>query len=529
MQTTPAMTTTPAQRLKALPPAERRAFIERLTPEQRAALTATLRPPLHETTFRQFATGYLGLVYSPLMAAIADVSDGLRPTQIDDATSIRHFGCALDDLPRERLNGVVVRAGGRGGKTSRLLAPKALHAALTVPLPTLSKGEHAVALIVSSELVFAHQALSFVRGYVEASPELHGTIEGDIGTEKFTIRRPHDGKLVDVRVRAAGKGGKGGRAATLVFAGMDEACFFDAEGAAVSDVEIDRAVMQRLVPGAQRWMVSTPWVEGEGQLEHLFSADFGRHEHNLCVQAPTRALNPTWDPDRKIEAPLREQDPDNAAREIDAIPLSGGVARWFSSDALDASVVESQPQLAQYVPHRSYYAAGDFAFKRNSSALAIVEVDGSTVTLAALCERKPGRTAPLKPSEVCATFAETLKRYGVTTVYCDSHEREDVRDAMAGFGISVEPLPENNTGKLEQYKAARTVLHEGRWRMPRNARVAGQLKAVRSKAVPGGGVSIFSPKSTTGEHGDLASAVVGAIWATTTNTDYGFTRIPSRR
>lgn len=463
------------------------------------------------------------------MAAIADASEGLAPTTITDEQSLTHFGCVLAELPRTRLNGVVVRAGGRGGKTSRLLAPKSLHAALTVELPTLSHGEHAVALIVSSELIFAHQALSFVKGYIENSPELRGIIVGEVGAEKFTIRRPHDDKLVDVRVRAAGKGGKGGRGATLVFAGLDEACFFDAEGAAVSDVEIDRAVLQRLVPGAQRWMVSTPWVEGEGQLEKLMGADFGRHEHNLCVQAPTRALNPTWDPDRKIEAPLREADAENAAREIDAIPLASGVAKWFSSDALDASVDGTAPQIAPYVASRAYFAAGDFAFKRNSSALAIVEVHEGRVSLAALIERKPERGAPLKPSEVCAEFAELLARFELRRVYCDSHERADVTSAMEGHGISVEALPENNGGKLEQHKAARTVIHEGRWSTPANPRLLSQLKAIRSRPVPGGGVSIFSPTAKTGEHGDCASAVIGAIWATTTNTEYGFTRIQSRR
>ena len=463
------------------------------------------------------------------MAAIADASEGIRPTTITDEQSLKHFGCTLDELPRKRLNGVVVRAGGRGGKTSRLLAPKALHAAFTVGLPTLSRGEHAAALIVSSELVFAHQALSFAKGYVEDSPELRGCIVGEIAASKFTIRRPHDGKLVDIRVRAAGKGGKGGRGATLVFAGLDEACFFDSEGAAVSDEEIDRAVMQRLVPGAQRWMVSTPWVEGEGQLEKLMAADFGRHEHNLCAQAPTRALNPTWDPDGTIERPLREQDPDNAAREIDAKPLAAGVATWFSKEALEACVDTALPQYGTRRSHCEYYAAGDFAFKRNSSALTIIERDGAELRIVMVRELKPQKGVPLKSSYVCAEFAESLAKFGVREVAVDSHEREEVSNELAAHGVSVVALPEGQPGKLEQHKAARTAIHEGRLRMPTNPRALGQLKAVRSKPLPGGGTSIFSPKSTTGEHGDIASSIVGALWAASNTAPYGFTRVKSTR
>jgi hypothetical protein len=518
-QATDLLIRTPASRraaaLETIPAELRPAIAAEVA--RRLSLAASGTPPLVGTdgtpiTFRAFASAYLGIEYSPLMAAIVDASEGIRPTTIDDAQSLAHFGCSLDELPRKRLNGVVVRAGGRGGKTSRLLAPKALHAALTVPLPTLSNGEHAVALIVSSELVFAHQALSFVRGYIEASPELRGIIEGDIGAEKLTIRRPHDGELVDVRVRAAGKGGKGGRGATLAFAGMDEACFFDAEGAAVSDVEIDRAVMQRLVPGAQRWMVSTPWVEGEGQLEKLMAADFGRHEHNLCVQAPTRALNPTWDPDHTIEAPLRENDPDNAAREIDAIPLTAGVSTWFSKDALESTVDETLPVLSAYSPHVEYFACGDFAFKRNSSALAIVAKDGERLTLVSLREVKPEPGTPLKPSVVCAEFAEDLKRFRVKDVTCDSHERSEVSDALAEHGVSVTALPEQQLGKIQQYKAARTAIHEGRVKIPKHPRALTQLKAVRSKPLPGGGIAITSPVRA-GAHGDVASAIVGALWA----------------
>ncbi len=468
-------------------------------------------------SLRAFAedAAYLGLTYSPLMAAVADASEGMRPTTIDDALALKHFGCRLDDLPRVRRPAVVIRAGGRSGKTSRLLAVAALHAALTVPLPTLAPGEHAVALLVSSELIFAHQALSYVRGYVEGSPTLAALLVGEPGAEKLSLRRAHDGATVDVRVRAAGKGGKGGRSATLVFAGLDEACFFDSEGAAVSDVEIHRAVEQRLVPGAQCWIASTPWAEGVGLLEELQASDWGVHRHALCVRAGTRALNPTWDPDHTIEGPMRERDPENALREIDAIPLTTGVSTYFAKDAIEASVNADRPLQLPPDPAAVYFAGGDFGFKRNSSTLAVVALTDKAVRLASLLERKPAPGAPLKPSEVAAEFAVELLRYGVREVACDSHEREEVEQELSQYGISVVPLPGGQLGKVVQYRAARTVLHEGRCELPSHTRLVGQLKAVKSKPLPGGGLSITSPQSLTGEHGDLASAFVAALWRAT--------------
>ena len=143
--------------------------------------------------------------------------------------------------------------------------------------------------------------LGFCSGYVAASPRLAAMVIRET-TEEIELRRP-DGLPVLIRVRAASRGGKGGRGFVLVFAGLDEAAFFrDESSGVVNDTEIYRAVAQRLAPGGQCWIVSTPWVEGQGLLEETLAANHGTHTHALCATAPTRALNPTWDPDGTIEA-----------------------------------------------------------------------------------------------------------------------------------------------------------------------------------------------------------------------------------
>lgn len=212
--------------------------IERRDERAAAALAAEPLP----ATLREFLESpeWCGLTLSPMVAAIVDASQGIRPTTIDDATCLRYFGCALDGLPKIARRVLAICAGGRGGKTSRLLAPAALYFALTVPLPTLRRREHAVSLILSSEVAFARQALTFAAGYAEGSPKLARLLVGKIATDRFTLRR-HDGKLVDVRVRAAGARGKGGRAFTLCFAAMDEACFFfDASGGCLGYRDVPR-------------------------------------------------------------------------------------------------------------------------------------------------------------------------------------------------------------------------------------------------------------------------------------------------
>lgn len=503
--------------LLKLPPSARAKRVANLSAREREALAREIahRERAH-LRFRSFLErpDFCGLALSPMVAAIADAADGTRPTTIDDDTAQRYFGCSLDALPSQRRRTVAIQAGGRGGKTSRLLAPKALHAAWTVPLPTLAHNEHAVALIVSSDLVFAKQALSFCIGYVQQSPVLSAALVDEPTTESLTLKRP-DGKLVDVRVRAAGARGKGGRAFTLVFAGLDEACFFFDESGVVNDKEIYRACSQRIVPGGQLWMVSTPWIAGVGLLEEKLAQDFGSHESTLCARGVgTRALNPSWDPDHEIENEERKNDPDNAAREIDAQPLTAGSMHFFSREAIEQAFRTSLPQKLPRTPGRDYFSGGDPGFKRNSSALVILEriegVEGQQARyrLALLDERKPLPGLPLQPKAVTADFAELMLSYGSREFVTDSHEIDDVRDALTAKRCSAVMAPD----PAECFVELRTLLHEGRLELPEHARLRSQLREVLSKPMPGGGTQIVSPKKADGSHGDLVSALSRAAW-----------------
>lgn len=494
--------------------------LARLSPSERAEIAAALRAHEEATrpppSYLEFLTSpdYCGRSPSPMVQAIAEASEGRRPTRITDAECERYFGCPLDAMPRAPRRTVAGQAGGRGGKTSQLLATKALHSAWTVPLPTLGGNEHAVSLIVSSELVFARQALSFCVGYVNASPRLKGSLVGKPGADSLTIRRP-DGKLVDVRVRAAGARGKGGRAFTLVGAFLDEACFFYDESGVVNDREIVRACSPRIVPGGQLWMLSTPWIEGVGVLEEELAGNWGHHTETLTFRGVgTRVLNPSWDPTGEIEAKERRNDPENAEREIDAKALTAGSHHFFSREAVEMIFDE---QLPQQLPPRiggQYFAGGDTGFTKNSSTLAVVEcVPGvgdapPTFALARIEERKPMPGMPLKPRGVAHDFADIFVPYGTREFVTDSHEVEEVAAALLEKNCTVVTAPP----PTEAFVAARTIIHEGRFRAAPHPRLRQQLRAVVAKPMPGGGVQIRSPKSKDGSHGDLVSGLVNALW-----------------
>ena len=314
--------------------------IDRAFPTQARQAQALTEATGPNVTFRAFleSPNFCQLALSPLVAGIADASEARLPDTLSDEQSAIYFGCGLDGLPKTSPRTVAVRAGARGGKTSRLLSTKAIHAAWTVPLPTINPGEFASSVIVAPDLKLARQALSFVHGYVEQSPVLRAARIGESKKDSVELRRP-DGKAVRIEILAAGGRGRALRGRVLVYVGLDEAAFFfDESTGVINDAELYLAVLPRIAPGGQCWIVSTPWIADRGLLEKLLSENFGTHEKALTVIAPTRALNPTWDPTGEVERDLRSQDPDKAAREIDAIPMTGGSMSFIPPDALAACV-----------------------------------------------------------------------------------------------------------------------------------------------------------------------------------------------
>lgn len=473
-------------------------------------------------SFHAFLTSsaYCNLELSPLMASIALASEGL-PVPIADEDSAAHFGCAVAGLPTTRRRTVCVRAGGRAGKTSRLLAPKALHSAITVPLPTVRTGESAVALIVAPDMKLAAQTLSFVKGYVDDSPVLSAMLVGDPTKTEVNLLRP-DGKVVRVEILAATRGARAVRARTLVGAFMDEAClFYDEDSGVVNDSELYRALHQRVVPGGQTWIVSTPWIARSGLLEQMLGADWGKHRHALCVTSGTRALNPTWDPDGEIESDLRAQDPLAAQREIDGIPLNGSAASFFDPKSIDDAVDRNLilPRVA--APGEELTAGADFGFQSDACAMAVVHRDSERYYVADLLEKIPGEEA-LKPSVIVKEFAERMLAHsGLSHVVADGHYRESISEHLNEQGLSLYDAPAGNLGVSEVYIKARGLFREGKVKLPDHPRLLKQLRAIGWVPNPGGSISINKPREKRklgadgtmgGGHCDLADAVVLALW-----------------
>lgn len=486
--------------------------------------------------FRDFLTSpdFARKNLSPAMAAIVDASQGVAITLAPELCQ-RLFHCEADALPRTAPRVVAVSAGGRAGKTSVLQAGRAVHAAWTTPLRApgapvdpayplaqeMASGERPAAIIVCPRKKLARQAFSFIRGIVEASPILRRALVGEPTGESLTLRRP-DGIEVDIILSVADKGGTSVRGKSLVFLGLDEASFFAGDGFAVNDEDIFSAGIQRVVPYGQAWVMSTPWIEGEGLLERLIAEEWGRHRDALVVaRAGTRILNPSWDPDGSIERTERRRPGggENADREILAIPLPRGTKAFFSPADVAAALLLHAPDRA--AEERGAGADFGHAAGRDNSGLAIVaRYIGGIFGVSEIQEIES--TADQRPSQTYRAFALRMLTAGVESCACDVFHKEAVREEWDHHGIAFI----DSGAKDRMYKGAKTLFSERRVSLgdlPAHDRemLAEQLLSIVAKPMTGGRFQILAPRrkvadvlggGTGGGHADTVSALVAGLW-----------------
>lgn len=458
--------------------------------------------------FVPFVEQVLGVVFTPAQRVLAlVVFDGLDPVDLpseEERAIARLLFGDVEKIPALARAVLVAVCGARGGKTY-LAALRLLHLALTVRLE-LAPGEQAFAIFIAPDMRLATQGLRYAAGAVRESPALARCVEGKIGSEGFTLRRPHDGQLVRFEALPATAGGSAVRGRNLVGVVMDEGAFFRDEFSAVNDEDVFNGFVARIVPGGQALIMSTAWSQA-GLLFKEFTANHGGPKTAIAVHAPTLLLRDN-EHTRALVARERLRDPENARREYDAEFLPRGGGSFFDPTAIEGSI-------ADYVTPRgaSLTAAIDAGFRSDASALVIVASIGDQFAAAHVEELRPEKGAPLKPSEVIGTFARSLKSWGVSRVAADQFYVEAVREHLAEHGLGLIEAPAGQLGKVTTHMRARTIIHEGRLLLPKTQkRLVDQLKSIEQRPTAGGGLQIHTPRRA-GGHGDIASALILALWA----------------
>ncbi len=451
---------------------------------------------------------------SPLQLAVTRAADG-RPIGADltDDEVRRHFGCERSQLGLVAPVLMVIVAGVRGGK-SFLAACAAVKGCLTADLSRTKRHEIPRFAIIAPTVDNAEATFRLLVGAMQASPKLSRLIVGEPTADTLMLRRP-DGRTVEIVVVAASRGAVTVRSRWLVGFVLDEVALFGSEptGAVINAEELLRGAETRLVPGAQGWLISSPYGP-QGLLWELYKAHFGTPGRVVVVHAPTRAMNPSF-PAEQVDA-IRAREPDVAAREYDAAWVDAAEA-FFHGPSIDAAV-RASPLVRPPVTGGRYVAAWDAGTRGNSWTLVVarnLEPSGREPRIELPCAMQwtGSKTKPLDPEATIKEIGAVLAPYGVREVLSDSWSA-DALGALAkryGFAVREWAGASRTDRKHEMYRGVGVLLSSGRLELPDHPVLKNDLKLVRRKATANG-VAIDLPKTPDGRHCDFAPAVVLAAF-----------------
>ena len=387
---------------------------------------------------------------------------------------------------------LVIRAGRRGGKSStlcRVAVCEALYGQHDIP-----PGDVGVFAFFSVSMREARERLRTISEILEAL---------DVPFERSGDSVRIAGRAVCIRVYPASVRTAVGF--TCIGAAFDElARWRDEATGANPATEVLRSVRPAMATQrqAREFLSSSPWSTLDA---HYEAVEAGETDQQGVAVGTSWECNPTL-----TEAQCREDEPDEATflREYGAQPMAAGAAQMFDVRALEAAQrdyeLPRRPRIGEGVS-----AGGDFGFKRNSSALAVVHYANAVGTVGELFELRPNAGAPLRPSYVVSQFAARLHLHGRAPLMADAHYRQSIVEHLGEYGLRYIDAPTDVPATYVQF---RTLLHQGRVVLPKHRQLVRDLAEVTSKPTATGRLSIKLPERPGGQHADLVAALVLAFW-----------------
>jgi hypothetical protein len=449
------------------------------------------------------STGF-DLPASPLQRAIARVADGIAVGDaLGDEAIKEHFGCERSKLGIVAPVIVVIVAGVRGGK-SFLAACAAVKGCLSADLSKLKQHEIPRFAIVAPTVDNATATFRILAGAVTASPKLRKLVVGEPTADTMMLRRP-DGRVVEIVVVAASRGAVTLRSRWLIGFVLDEVALFGSEptGAVVNSEELLRGAETRLVPGAQGWLISSPFGP-QGLLHQLYKTHFGDPGRILVVHAPTRAMNPSF-PAEQVEA-IRARQPDVAAREYDAAWVDAETSLLI--EALIERATRAAPRILPPSSSCLYRAAMDPALRGNAWTLAVATRTSDRRRRIVLChEWRGSRIKPLNPSEVFREMRALLTPYGIRSVVSDQHSGDALAELARQNGLTLILEPWTQASKALAFENLKNMLLDDELELPSDEQVKADLLGIRRVLSRNGAVTYALATTGNGRHSDYAPSI----------------------
>jgi hypothetical protein len=400
---------------------------------------------------------------------------------------------------------VVIRGGRRGGKSTSVCRI-AVHEVLNVP-HHVQPGDIGYFAIISAERDQAKERLRTIAKILETLGVAHKAL-----TEEIRI----DGSNLAIKCFTASLAGV--VSFTCIGALCDEeARWRDRDTGSNPAAEVLASLRPTMAtqPLAKIWHVSSPWSTLD---VHHKMIERGNQKDQIVFSGATWEMNPTI---TEADTYLLEPDEATRLREYAAIPMSSDSAKFFSAALIDRAIEGYSGGFAT-----ATVAGGDFAFRKDASALAVVEVrdfvrgDGAInpvevktrLAVTYDTDRVP-TDQPLRVTDTIAELADIAEQCGAETLCTDLHYVESVREVLEQYPIDLVEFPTSSDAINEVFVRVRVLLAQGLLDLSgASAKLIDQLKQVESKPTDGAGLIIRQPRGR-GTHGDLVSAMVAAVYS----------------
>ena len=449
---------------------------------------------------------------TPLQRAICRVSDGLPLEDLWDVEAVRKaFG---DVRPPEVAPATLLILAAIRSAKSLMAAAKAVQTSQTVDLSAewIGLGDIVQIPIVAVDKERGQAVFKHVLENLMAKPILRQLFARDERgrmveptAERFVLRHP-SGRAIEITVQALAHAG-----ATLVSTWLAGVIFDEAPRMSGSESKRSledslNAVAGRMLPGAQIWMIGSPYAPF-GPVYDMVQEHFGKpSEAVVVVRGTGPAMNPSyWTRDRCEQ--LARTRP--AAHRTDVLGQFADPEEALYASADVEACTRAEPAIILPEKGHHYSATMDPATRGNAWTFAVFDCvglggDSGVLPKYRVCRAQQwvgSKTKPLRPDAVLGEIAQVCREYGVDMAWTDQHSFDALHDIASAHGLWLSVHTINAQNRLEMAERVRVYLEQRCLELPPDPQIRTDLaQAVRR--VTQNGVTLVLPKTGDGRHCD---------------------------
>jgi hypothetical protein len=441
-----------------------------------------LKRPETWNAWRAFLATLFGLSVTPEQAALVEQCTG------------------RSELPSKPFTEGWLICGRRAGKSFILALVAVFLACFKSYAEYLQPGERATIVVIAADRKQARTIYRYIEGLISGTPLLRPLLDREPRADGLDLS---NGVTIEISTASY----KTTRGLTLVAALCDEVAFWPTDDSAEPDFAVLDALRPSMatIPNAMLLVASSPYAR-RGALWTTFKRYYGTNDSEVLVwRAATRTMNKTV-PQSVIDR-ATERDASSAAAEYLA-EFRSDLEAFVTLEIVEAAITHGVRERAPItgITYRAFVDPSGGASDSMTMAIAHLEKrDGKRVLVLDVIRE---RLAPFSPEAVVTEFAETLKRYRVTSIKGDRYGGAWPAEGFKRFGIRYFPAEKP---KSDLYRDFLPELNSGSVALLDHKKMVAQLIGLERRTSRGGRDMIDHPP---GGKDDIANAIAGCLLAT---------------